>query len=102
MSAFRRKIAVVGVASTAGLAPLAPPGRTTPQVHLATADGAAPPPGVLPAAGWEDLAGADVVVLASDDPEPAELDSLAHDLAARAPDAVLVIAGRGDAAACAG
>jgi malate dehydrogenase len=101
MSALRRKIAVVGAAPTAGLVAWSLAVRHTLQVHLAPG-GSDPPPGVLPAAGWDDLAGADILVLAADDPAGADLDALARDLAARAPDAVVVVAGRGDAAACAG
>lgn len=100
MSAMRRNIAVVGDGDAGSLTAWALAQRATLRVSLLAAPAAAPP-GVHPAAGWDDLAGSDVVVLAADDPAPVALDGLARDLASRAPDAIVVVAGRGGHATCA-
>ncbi|HEU4978227.1 MAG TPA: hypothetical protein VFT42_04990 [Solirubrobacteraceae bacterium] len=97
---MRRNIAVVGDGAAGALTAWALAQRATLRVSL-LADPAATPPGAHPASGWDDLAGSDVVVLAADDPAPVALDGLARDLAARAPDAIVVVAGSGDQGTCA-
>jgi malate dehydrogenase len=101
MSAMRRNVAVVGDGAAGALTAWSLGRRATLRVTL-LAPCEATPPGVHSASGWDELAGSDVVVLAADDPSRDVLEPLARDLAARAPDAIAVVAGHGDRATCAG
>jgi malate dehydrogenase len=92
---MRRNIAVVGEGEASALTAWALAQRATLRVSLC-APAAPTPPGVHTAPGWDELAGADVVVLAVDDPGRQGFEALTHDLAARAPDAIVIVAGRGD------